>query len=95
MTRHQSELMGKATRDEQQEIRYQASQMRADLGKLDLTRADVDFWDSGRGRSKIAGFEALIGAEAFLPPDSEILSARRFGAARRVLLPELFAGIDL
>jgi hypothetical protein len=95
MTRHQSELMGKATRNEPQEIRYQASQMRAALAKLDLTRADVDFWDSGRGRSKIAGFEDLIGAEVFLPPDSKILSARRFRAARQDLLPALFAGIDL
>jgi putative DNA primase/helicase len=95
MDSHQRELMGKAARSQPMEIRYQASQMRAGLGKLDLTRADVDFWDSGRGRSKIAGFEDLIRAEVFLPPDSEILSARRFRAARRDLLPALFAGIDL
>jgi putative DNA primase/helicase len=95
MNRHQSDLMGKAARNQPMEIRYQASQMRAALGKLDLTRADVDFWDNGRGRSKIAGFEDLIGAEVFLPQDSEILSARRFRDARRNLLPALFSGIDL
>jgi putative DNA primase/helicase len=95
MDRHQSELMGKAARNQPMEIRYQASQMRAALGKLDLTRADVDFWDNGRGRSKIAGFEDLIGAEVNLPPDSEILSARRFREARSTLLPALFSGIDL
>lgn len=92
---HQCELMGKAARNQLMEIRYQASQMRAGLGKLDLTRADVDLWDNGRGRSKIAGFEDLIGAEVVLPQDSDILSARRFRNARRNLLPALFSGIDL
>jgi putative DNA primase/helicase len=95
MDRHQSDLMAKTARNQPMEIRYQASQMRAALGKLDLTRADVDFWDNGRGRSKIAGFEDLIGAEVNLPPDSEILSARRFREARSTLLPALFSGIDL
>jgi hypothetical protein len=92
---HQAGLLENMARNSVQEIRRTAHQIRTALGKLDITADDVGFWDEERGRSKIARYEDLIGADVTLPPDSEILSARKFRTARRRLFEILFDGIDL
>ena len=92
---HQAGLLENMTRDSEQETRRTAHTIRTGLGKLDLTAADVAFWNEGQGRSTIERFEDLIGAEVNLAPESDVLSANKFRIARRRLYSILFNGINL
>ncbi len=91
---HQAGLLDGMERDTNQEARLQAHKIRIALGKLELTAADVAFWDGGRGAKCIERFGDLIGAPIKNTLGLGPLVHRDFAEARRKLFGVLFDGID-
>jgi len=96
MTTHLADLAVNVTdRTSDLETRLEAHRIRLALGKLDLTEADIRFWDNGRGKDKIDRFADLIGADVYVHTENGTLTQRRFRGARRKLFRQLFDGIDI
>ncbi|MBC7739549.1 MAG: toprim domain-containing protein, partial [Candidatus Saccharibacteria bacterium] len=89
-------LLKTISRNQTDELRLEAWQIRKTFGVIDLDDATIDLWDSGRGVAQLERFEDLTGADVQRRDDSaNMLVHRRYRAARVQLYKDLFDGFDL
>lgn len=95
MDKHQASLMKNIARNEHQEARYTAHRIKETTGRDIITRADVDFWDGGRGLKTVARYCDLMGYAAPQRIEGKVLSQHGFSLARQRLYAVLLDGVDL
>ena len=89
-------LRESTTRSAADDLRLEAWEIRNFFGVVDLDDEAIDFWDGGRGVSRLKRFEDLIGADVERYDDSEkTLVHRAHRNARMQIYQELFAGFDV
>jgi len=86
-------LEGRSVLTAEEQLQLEAFRVDREFGRL--TREDAEEWDNGRARQVRERFEDLMGVGELKDESATPLSKRAFRAERRVLIKELFDGVDL